>query len=319
MKKGFTLIELLAVIVVLAIIALISIPVIINSIDDARKTAWKDTAHGITKSLENLYAEELLKNETSLDMFFLYENKVFTSYPNGININYKGLKPQDGGIVLHSDGNITMAIYDSNNCAIKKKFDNDIAIIKTDKNTCLANVYYKQASAPFASLITNGDFSNGLTGFDGANALINGAASKKNISQYDSIRFVHANHQLYRGHRIFSKADIKADSNQLMFTITDGMAQSSSLHSGSGNFETHTTIWTIGFNSTTFQTRVQDNRTSNYTNYYLDNVITIDLTAIYGSGNEPTKEEMDHNINKVWINSTNQIPMRFTAGGWINF
>ncbi|MCI8544918.1 MAG: prepilin-type N-terminal cleavage/methylation domain-containing protein, partial [Bacilli bacterium] len=38
-KKGFTLIELLAVIVILAVIALIATPIILNIIEKARKSA----------------------------------------------------------------------------------------------------------------------------------------------------------------------------------------------------------------------------------------------------------------------------------------
>ena len=46
-NKGFTLIELLAVIVILAIIALIAVPVVMNIIDKANKSAFKDSAYGI--------------------------------------------------------------------------------------------------------------------------------------------------------------------------------------------------------------------------------------------------------------------------------
>ena len=41
-RKGFTLIELLAVIVILAVIALIATPIILNMINDAKKRASKD-------------------------------------------------------------------------------------------------------------------------------------------------------------------------------------------------------------------------------------------------------------------------------------
>ena len=41
MKKGFTLIELLAVIIILAIIALIATPIILNVVEDARISAGK--------------------------------------------------------------------------------------------------------------------------------------------------------------------------------------------------------------------------------------------------------------------------------------
>ena len=43
-KKGFTLIELLAVIVILAIIAVITTPVILNVIEGARLNSAKDKA-----------------------------------------------------------------------------------------------------------------------------------------------------------------------------------------------------------------------------------------------------------------------------------
>ena len=41
-KKGFTLIELLAVIIILAVIALIATPIVLNVVDNARKSANKD-------------------------------------------------------------------------------------------------------------------------------------------------------------------------------------------------------------------------------------------------------------------------------------
>lgn len=55
-KKGFTLIELLAVIVILAIIALIATPIILNMINDAKKSAAKDSAYGYMKSVDNYIA-----------------------------------------------------------------------------------------------------------------------------------------------------------------------------------------------------------------------------------------------------------------------
>lgn len=51
-KKGFTLIELLAVIVILAIIALIATPIILNMINDAKKSAAKDSAYGYLDAAE---------------------------------------------------------------------------------------------------------------------------------------------------------------------------------------------------------------------------------------------------------------------------
>ena len=51
-NKGFTLIELLAVIVILAIIALIATPIILNVIDTARKGAKESSALGYVDAVE---------------------------------------------------------------------------------------------------------------------------------------------------------------------------------------------------------------------------------------------------------------------------
>jgi prepilin-type N-terminal cleavage/methylation domain-containing protein len=51
-NKGFTLIELLAVIVILALIALIATPIILNIIKDAKRSAAKDSAYGYIDVVE---------------------------------------------------------------------------------------------------------------------------------------------------------------------------------------------------------------------------------------------------------------------------
>ena len=56
-SKGFTLIELLAVIVILAIIALITTPVILNVIENARQNAAVDKAWGTIDAVRPSYAQ----------------------------------------------------------------------------------------------------------------------------------------------------------------------------------------------------------------------------------------------------------------------
>ncbi len=65
--KGFTLIELLAVIVILAIIALIATPIVLNLIERARKGAAESSAYAYIKSSETAAVVELMSN-TSLDL-----------------------------------------------------------------------------------------------------------------------------------------------------------------------------------------------------------------------------------------------------------
>lgn len=63
MKKGFTLIELLAVIVILAVIALIATPMIMNVIERARKGAIQETVNGYIESIQNEVAIQMLETD----------------------------------------------------------------------------------------------------------------------------------------------------------------------------------------------------------------------------------------------------------------
>ena len=61
--EGFTLIELLGVIIVLAIIALIATPIVLNVIDEARESADMSSAKFIENSGYSYYGESLLDEE----------------------------------------------------------------------------------------------------------------------------------------------------------------------------------------------------------------------------------------------------------------
>ena len=61
-KKGFTLIELLAVIVILAIIALIAAPKVLNIIENSRKQAVIESTRGIARTAKNFYAKQVMEN-----------------------------------------------------------------------------------------------------------------------------------------------------------------------------------------------------------------------------------------------------------------
>ena len=60
-KKGFTLIELLAVIIILAVVALIATPIVLDVIDDARISAGRSEANMILGGINNYCASEEMK------------------------------------------------------------------------------------------------------------------------------------------------------------------------------------------------------------------------------------------------------------------
>lgn len=120
-NKGFTIVELLAVIVILAVIALITTPMILNVIKNAKKGALKDSVYGLTQTANLYYAsndvietEEFVCNETGCKS----ENN---------SLKYKG-KIKSGRIKIYSDGKISICIENEKYAAIKLAQNSDVSI-----------------------------------------------------------------------------------------------------------------------------------------------------------------------------------------------
>ena len=126
-KKGFTLIELLAVIVILAIIALIAVPVILNIIDKANKSAFKDTAYGIISAGELYFAEQ------QLEVNGMQEEKTFTLPDTTNTLGLKGNIPT-GTMTITRDGNISLMIKNDRYCVTKGYNDQDIKVTEDPTN-----------------------------------------------------------------------------------------------------------------------------------------------------------------------------------------
>ena len=91
-KKGFTLIELLAVLVVLSILALISIPITIRIINSSRENSYKRSIASYAQALENYIAVNNIDNAgNDYDLLYNYVNdsKFNTTYSgNRVECNY---------------------------------------------------------------------------------------------------------------------------------------------------------------------------------------------------------------------------------------
>lgn len=89
-KKGFTLIELLAVIIILAVIALIATPIVLNVIDSARRSAAESSAKGFADAarlhwIENEFAKTTNINASSLTSVSVDAIEVQGDAPAGCN------------------------------------------------------------------------------------------------------------------------------------------------------------------------------------------------------------------------------------------
>ena len=108
-KYGFTLIELLAVIVVLAIIALIATPIVMNTIKKSQKEAAKRSAENYIDAVETTVAEARLDNKTVPEWIYTINDKGNLE-GNGLTeplvIEMNGNKPTSGTIKI-SNGQVT--------------------------------------------------------------------------------------------------------------------------------------------------------------------------------------------------------------------
>ena len=106
-NKGFTLVELLAVIVILALIALIATPIILNVINNAKKEAAKDSFYGYMDAIEKAIVLDAFENESKLptpDSNGCYNLKELNK-----KVNLKGTQPKinDNAKVCLKEGTIT--------------------------------------------------------------------------------------------------------------------------------------------------------------------------------------------------------------------
>lgn len=125
-RKGFTLIELLAVIVILAIIALIATPLILNVVEESKKKAKESSAHGYLEAIEQYRIISQLEGKS--DGFHLDElshDAVGTVPVSSINdkITIKGEKPSMGYVAF------------SNNTIVDYQLQYDDYLVKYNSET----------------------------------------------------------------------------------------------------------------------------------------------------------------------------------------
>ena len=95
-KKGFTLIELLAVIVILAIIALIATPIVLNMINQAKKSAARSAALGYIEAVEFNIGMAEIGNDLSYNQKF--DGMVLSTTRNKLDPATEGIQGVYDGV-----------------------------------------------------------------------------------------------------------------------------------------------------------------------------------------------------------------------------
>jgi hypothetical protein len=148
-------------------------------------------------------------------------------------------------------------------------------------------------SLPLTNLVTNGDFSNGTTGWSAnlgaiteAGGILTLLASAQNGDARQTVHFVNG-HVYYYFARIngpYVEAGIGAYTGGNFFTN----AQVST----PGSYQTISGLGTSAFTGAG-RLYIVDTKASGWQNILVDYIGLVDLTAMFGAGNEPTALEMD--------------------------
>ena len=120
-RQGFTLIELLAVIVVLAIIALIATPIVMNTIESSKKGATMESVRNMVHAAE---------------LYFISENPRYGKL-NLLDdkLDYDGQKPELGEVEVNKNGDSRVYAYINGYC-VTKEYDSELYASKTNKEEC---------------------------------------------------------------------------------------------------------------------------------------------------------------------------------------
>lgn len=154
-NKGFTLIELLAVIIILGLISLITIPKINNEIETSRKKTSSYSAQSYIKTInEYIIRQEMNKNEITLNgEYNINQEGYIFNEDITYEIEFSGTKPKNGTLT-YLNNELNSACITINNYKIT--FENE-EITNVEKGTCsftkiLTENDYKEFAQNYISL-----------------------------------------------------------------------------------------------------------------------------------------------------------------------
>jgi prepilin-type N-terminal cleavage/methylation domain-containing protein len=109
-NKGFTLVELMSVIIILAIVALITVPVVLGIVKDNDRKALEQSVNGLVEGAKIYNARNL---NSELQTFDLSDSSVITT------LDIKGKLPDEGTLTINADGEISVSAKKGKYCAYK--------------------------------------------------------------------------------------------------------------------------------------------------------------------------------------------------------
>ncbi len=143
-KKGFTLVEMLAIVVILAVIALITTPLILGIIDNSRKSAFASSVNSMKEAIEN----DIGNRDFSTAISYTYTNgSLYANIDSRQEaVDMKGsIADAKAGIgTVDSLGNVRVAVYSDKYCAyVGGSGSSSVTVISADgltQDQCFAKI-----------------------------------------------------------------------------------------------------------------------------------------------------------------------------------
>ena len=146
-EKGFTLIELLAVIVILSVVTLITIPMITNVIEESKKKALASSVEGLVESA-NLYA---IEKDGVYEFLFDKEHKGSTK--KGESLDYRGTIDGEGKLYLDKEGNVSVCIS-NDTYYVYKNYNSGIIVGERKTGNCI--IGFDALTNKYVAMLDNG-------------------------------------------------------------------------------------------------------------------------------------------------------------------
>ena len=180
-RKGFTLIELLAVIVILSVITLITVPMITSVIEESKKKALISSVQGLIESA-NLYT---IENEGVYE--FLFDKEHQGSTQNGESLDYRGSIDGEGKLYIDKEGNTSICIS-NDTYYVYKNYNSEIIIGERSKDNC--NIKYDALTNKYVAFLESTGSESNVYSKDEVDNLVDSLDTKitNNTSEISNIK-----------------------------------------------------------------------------------------------------------------------------------
>ena len=180
-KKGFTLMELLAVIVILSVITLITVPMVTSVIEESKKKALLSSVQGLIESA-NLYA---IENEGVYE--FLFDREHQGSTQNGESLDYKGKIDGEGKLYIDKEGNTSICIS-NDTYYVYKNYNSEVMIGERSTDNC--NIEYDALANKYVAFLESKGSGSNIYSRDEVDNLVDSLDTKitNNTNEINNIK-----------------------------------------------------------------------------------------------------------------------------------